>query len=204
MKIINTIEMFGLCGSGKTTVQSNCNIDKVIEVHNPIYISNLYVYIYAMYIALKMFIISPTILVKFLFDYQSRRLLLKLGLRTASIFKRRKLYKTNTIFLRDSGVIMPFVSAIIEEAWKWNKSYVLLIFKAIPIPKKAVFVYVEPSVAHARYIMRNKDAHVKKDFFYSANEFCQFLYTLLESKGVGMIQVDNNISANCSTLNNKL
>jgi hypothetical protein len=203
-QVINTIEMFGLCGSGKTTVQSDCNIEKIVNIHNPISISAIYTYVFTIYIAIKMFVISPVNLLRFLYDHQSRRLLLKLGLRVGGIFKRRNIYRCNEIFLRDSGVLMPFVSAIIEESWDWRKSYVLLFFAVLPVPKKAVFVYVKPSVAYARYIGRNKNKDVSQDFFYSANEFCQFLCTLLESRGVEMIKVDNNVAVKCSFLNNKL
>jgi hypothetical protein len=202
--IINTVEMFGLCGSGKTTIQSNCNIDKIVTIYNPIPISAIHTYIFTAYIIAKIFVISPIISFRFLCDRQSRKLLLKLGLRVGGIFKRRNIYRDSDIFLRDSGVLMPFLSAIIEESWEWNEAYVLLLFMVLPVPKKAIFVSVEPSVAYVRYIERNKNKSISQDLFCLANEFCQFLYILLESKGVKMIKVDNNVSVKCSFLSDKL
>jgi len=125
-------------------------------------------------------------------------LLLKLGLRTGVQNKQMATKITKNVLLQDSGLIMPLISALVEEGWNGSKERIQLIFSSVPLPVTAIFVSTDPVVAHGRYHERNSQSRdIDINVFVEIHYLINFIIKDLMSNGVNVVTVKNDDNIDC-------
>ena len=191
----NAIEMIGLSGVGKTTMFHNLgdslfqNIGKYSTV-NPIKPPKIYYFYETFLLTVK--VITGLGFIQSLPVLRSThyvRLFLKLGYRIASI-KIRNL--SGLVYLRDSGVLMPLLSAVIDDRLKLNNTLLFQSLNNIPLPKHVYCIVDSPTDIYSRFIAREKkigndvNGYTVTDF-KNANIFLSLLIEKLKSIGVNVV-----------------
>lgn len=192
------LEIYGLCGSGKSTLQLCLeNSDEVtITVSRPISISLFKTIYYSLRLYLRIFSSAPISSLIFILNQGYRRLLLKEGLRIAGIQRRSKIGDGVTL-LTDSGVIMPIVSAVVEQNLDWNIKFINMLLENLPLPDFAVYVRVLPATSFDRYVERESADNCELHRFESGDRLCTHLHQWLCQNEVKLIEVDNNGVIEC-------
>ena len=195
-----SIEMIGLSGVGKTTMFYNLG-DALFQdlgiystVH-PINPSKIDFFFETTLLTIKTIISFSFLRSLFdlkLLDYIS--LLMKLGYRIASI-KMRDL--NSLVYLRDSGVLMPLISAVIDDKLQINKGLLYKILSNIPLPKYVYCVYDSPDSIYNRFITREKELGNKIENyalsdFENANNFFFELVEMLKNMRVNVVVINKN------------
>jgi len=196
----NSIEMFGLPGAGKTTLQK-CLADgdaQGLKILVPSSIGLMKSCYHATLLLLRMLLFTPKHTMSFVLDKQSRRLLLKLGLRAGG-HKKQDVRDDRKVLMKDSGVIMPIVSALVEDDWDGTEIWIRILLANVVLPSTAILIDVEPAVSHWRYHERNKGSQ-QKDIkcFYRAHRLLDYMVSELISNGVNVIAMKNDRDARCS------
>lgn len=199
------IEMFGLPGTGKTTLQK-CLSNEIkghLVIIKPIASDLIFSVYEALRLAIKMFAKSPYLTVRFLSSLQSRRLLLKLGLRCSSINKNvsRRIENDKHVLLLDCGVIMPLVSAVVEEGWVWEKKSIVLLLNVLPLPNVCLSIFASPEVVYERYTKRTKETSLSKNRFVYGEKLCEFLDNELAKRKISIYKHENKNNISCDFVN---
>ncbi len=199
------IEMFGLPGAGKTTLQK-CLTDEIKDdllIIKPIASKLVFSAYRAIVLAIKMFAKSPCLTLRFLGSKQSRRLLVKLGLRCSNFNKSlsRRSESDEHVLLLDCGVIMPLVSAVVEEGWVWEKEFVVLLLNVLPLPNVCLNIFSSPEEVYERYIKREKEISLNKSRFEYGEQLCHFLDKELVQRKINIYKYENTNSINCDFVN---
>ena len=194
--------MFGLSGAGKSTFQSKClNNNSKCLISKPVKLWQSWVYIFTIFLTVKMFMISPVTLVEIIKTQQGRGLLLKLGFRYSGIIFRKIKLRCEFFLLQDSGVLMPIVSSVINNNWSIDFKKLDLILKSIPIADKVIYLSVPAEVAFKRYLQRESGLHTKIESFYKAYDVCNYIYEFINFQGKEILVVDNTaLVISCSSI----
>jgi hypothetical protein len=118
---------------------------------------------------------------------------MKLGYRIAGI-KMRDL--NGSVYLRDSGVLMPLISAVIDDRISPDDALLFQILNIIPLPKYVYCMVDSPVDIYNRFIYREKK--LKKDIkgyalsdFEGANIFLFSLVERLKDMNVNVVIIEN-------------
>ena len=155
-----SVEMFGLCGAGKTTLARDLLLAAESDPagvgfhpEDPVrptgWVSVLMAGRYAVGYGLR----DPGGGARLLGSPAGRWLFLKLGYRIAGLRMRGDL--TGSLLL-DSGVLQPLVSFDVEYNLPLIQWDVERLAKTLPLPSCALYVRVEPEVAMQRYLDRER------------------------------------------------
>lgn len=154
------IEMFGLCGAGKSTLARGCllvgesgQVGARLRPERPVKPSGWVTVAMAGLIAVSHGLRDPGGCARLLSSGAGRWLFLKLGYRVAGLHMRQDL---DGCLLLDSGVLQPLVSFEVEynlQLIEWN---VERLARALPLPLYALYVRVEPEIAMQRYMDRER------------------------------------------------
>lgn len=153
------IEMFGLCGAGKSTITNHLapvlrQCGQSPGVARPIDPGGIRTVNEAIWLALRTAVTNPASVGPRLFRRQVGALFLKLGLRLASMKIRQAPHGT---FLIDSGIMQPFVSYYIEQNLLGLNVPLPALLSVVPFPAAAVYVRTEPELAYRRYVARQRE-----------------------------------------------
>lgn len=156
-------EVFGLCGAGKTTLarelvrgaKGPSSSGLPIRIEGPVVPGGWRAAFETTLVVGRYGLRDPIGCQRLLRDPAGRWLLFKLGYRIAGLWVRGDLSET---LLVDSGVIQPLVSFDIEHNFRgieWDPRPLL---RGLPLPARAVYVRVRPSVALERYMQRERSS----------------------------------------------
>lgn len=187
------IEILGLPGVGKTTLQNKIHdtLPDSIVTQAPIKIRFISRVFHACIILIRLMINYPGKVADFIFDKQGRRLLLKLGLRR-SVRINMQVPNNKNVIMYDSGVIMPILSAIVEEGWQATDSKIAALLSAIPLPQLVYCLILDSAVVHQRYSKRELNRSINVDLFSKGDKWCHFICSEMEKNGVRVIRLNNN------------
>ena len=196
----DSIEMIGLSGVGKTTLFYNVgdslfkNLGRYSTVH-PVKPSK------AMFIFETLVLIVRVVVSYGFFRSLSNlrslnyiNLFMKLGYRVASI-KMRGL--NGLVYLRDSGILMPLISAVIDDRLKIDEILLVKILSNIPLPKYVYCVTDSPINIYRRFIVREKrlgnniEGYILSDF-ENANNFVFKLIEILKNMNVNVVVMNKD------------
>lgn len=199
------LEIYGLCGSGKTTLQSCIEGSKkdLLKISPPISVSRLRIIYYSLILYFKMFLSAPFGSRNYLLNRGYRRLLIKEGLRIAGIRERKKKGAYVTL-LADSGVLMPIVSAVVEQNLYWDNKLIRLLLENLPLPEYVIFLDVTPEISRERYLYRESLVDYDLERFNSGYELCIRLCEWLKMKDINILRIDNAEKMNCENIMKKL
>ena len=191
----DSIELIGLSGVGKTTLYNNseCNLFKNLNGYSVVHPLKPYKisFFFETFVLIVKILIS-TGLFRSLFIFRSKNyidLFLKLGYRIAGI-KNRNL--NGLVYLRDSGVLMPLISSVIDDRLKIDDTLLLKILINLPLPKYVYCIMDSPDDIYSRFITREKkigndvNGYTVTDF-KNANIFLSLLIEKLKSIGVNVV-----------------
>jgi GTPase SAR1 family protein len=117
------------------------------------------------------------------------QMFMKLGYRISSM-KIRSL--SGLVYLRDSGVLMPLISSVIDDRLKIDDTLLLKILINLPLPKYVYCIMDSPDDIYSRFITREKkigndvNGYTVTDF-KNANIFLSLLIEKLKSIGVNVV-----------------
>ena len=190
----SSIEMIGLSGVGKTTLFYNMEdnlfekMDEYYTVH-PVKPHKLIFFFETLKLIIR-FIFSFGFF-KSLCVLRSKKnisLFIKLGYRISGI-KDRNL--SGLVYLRDSGVLMPLLSSVIDDRIKIDNTMLFKILINIPLPKYVYCVVDSPDNIYDRFISRERKlgndvkGYTISDF-KNANTFLFRLINLLKDVNVNV------------------
>jgi GTPase SAR1 family protein len=196
----DSIEIIGLSGVGKTTLFYSLggalfhNLDNYSTVH-PIKPSKIRFFFETLKLITKVAISFG--FVRFFHILRLKGyigLFMKLGYRIASI-KARGL--RGLVYLRDSGVLMPLLSSVIDDRIKIDDVLLLKILSDIPLPKYVYCITDSPNNIYNRFIDREKslgnnvEGYVLSDFI-NADTFLFALIKILKNMGTSVVVIKNN------------
>ncbi len=199
------IEMYGLCGAGKTTILStlipilkNEALPWNVEVSLPIIPKAIDCHFEIMRLLLQALWQSPKHVASFLSAKKNWWLPQKLGYRSAGI-KRCK--KSQLTLLVDSGVLQPFVSFCVENYCLLRSFPFEALWSSLILPKYTIYVCLPPEVALDRYLKRESKSHRKLDInniyqrFNNAFEVCEKIFEKCQTSGFKTIKLysDNRV-----------
>jgi hypothetical protein len=191
------IEMVGLSGVGKTTLISGdaSPLRNDVIIMRPIIPSHISVIYHLLLLILKMIILSPVRGVHTILLREWRLLLLKLAYRIAGI-KERERAVGYEVFLKDSGILMPIVSSIIDDKLDYNNYPLNKLLECLPLPS---FVYYlrDPDCAsvYKRFVAREsikmKDlSSYSVESFIEATGFINKMLLLLKDMNIVVKTID--------------
>lgn len=196
-----SIEIFGLCGAGKTTIsttlikvlsEQRCGIPD-FKVAYPQVVGWLPSRLLTSLLIMRLVRHDPKTVATLLSDKAGRWLLTKLGYRNACLQRRDSLPGT---LLIDSGILQPFVSFEVE--YNRNGIYYDIenLLRMMPLPEYAVYIRVSPLVAMKRYNERAKNAGLDVPLVTDASRFeagyaiSEKIYSFCRTLGVNIAVVD--------------
>ncbi|MEK9652311.1 MAG: hypothetical protein VW437_00930 [Betaproteobacteria bacterium] len=150
------IEMIGLSGVGKTTILSSplSPLNKNCVICEPVRPSRLSHVFHFFYLFVGVVLSSPVSAVHVVKKREWIRLLLKLAYRVAGI-KRRQISSKEVVFLRDSGVLMPIVSSILDDRLNISCYPIKKLLGLLPLPETVFFILDKSDDAvYERFIRR--------------------------------------------------
>ena len=118
---------------------------------------------------------------------------MKLGYRIAGI-KTRNL--KGLVYLRDSGVLMPLISAVIDDKIDPNDALLFHFLNVIPVPEYVYCMIDTPVDIYNRFIYREKNlkkytkGHTLSDF-KNANIFLLLLVKKLKNMNVNIVIIES-------------
>jgi hypothetical protein len=194
----DSIEMIGLSGVGKTTMFYNLgdtlfqDLGKYSTVH-PVTPPNFF-------FETLLLLVKTVISFEFLRSLFSLKLLnyfsliMKLGYR-ASAIKMRDL--NGLVYLRDSGVLMPLISSVIDDKLKIDNALLYKILSNLPLPKYVYCVSDSPVNIYSRFVAREKKLgnNIENYFlsdFENANNFVVKLVEILRNMGISVVVINKN------------
>jgi len=195
-----SIEMFGLCGAGKTTIlndidsftSSDPDLDH-IHVSLPVIPGTCQSILEAVIIQVKTFMMAPGKLIEFYIKNRNLWLPRKLGYRIAGL-KNRKDVKME--LLADGGVLQPFVSFCIEQEFEIETFPFDEYYSVLPVPWCAIYVKASPGEAMKRYIARERkirETRLYKDTlahrFENAYLICEKIARRRKAAGMKVITI---------------
>ncbi len=195
----NSIEMIGLSGVGKTTLFHNTDstIFKDLFEHSsvhPIKPSKISFFFETLVLIVK--VVIGVVFSISLSSFLSRNhinLYMKLGYRIASI-KMRNL--SGLVYLRDSGVLMPLLSSVIDDRLRIDNTLLFEILSNAPLPKHVYCMIDSPNNIYNRFISREKKLgndikNYSLSDFQNANTFLFELIKILRKKSVNVTVINN-------------
>ena len=187
-----SIEIYGLSGAGKSTIQKKCLKDSEIYFTGPFSIKKVYIYISSIILILRMFFFSPKSVIELIKSVHGRSLLLKLGLRSFGVCYKKIFLKKKIYFLKDSGNLMPIITSILNSNWKWNLKIITMILNSIELPNKIIYLSVTPIVAYKRCLDRDSNINLNINAFKNAYQTCEFIYNYLVKIDKDVLIIDND------------
>lgn len=154
-----SVEIFGLCGAGKTTLAKKLLLavepeeEHWLRPESPVTPSGWISVLMAGRIFIRLGLRHPSACVRLLSNATGRWFMLKLGYRIAGLRMRGDIAGS---LLLDSGVLQPLVSFEVEYNSSFLQIDALDIIKTLPLPSCALYVRVEPGIAMQRYLDREK------------------------------------------------
>ena len=196
------VEIFGLCGAGKTSVAQKLLLavepgaEPWLRPEGPVAPSGWISVLTAGRLFMTLGLRDPSACMRLLSNSAGRWLILKLGYRVAGLRKRGNIAGS---LLLDSGVLQPLISFEVEYNLSFLQIDALGIIKNLPLPSCAIYVKVEPGVAMRRYLgrekengrtiyMRNIEMRFTKGF-----DMAERLYRACEDMGVNCVVYNNDI-----------
>ena len=202
------IELFGLCGAGKTTITDG--LAPILEtrergsvVARPISPGGIRTLQHAMWLALRAIIKQPSEVSRFLSHHQGRRLFLKLGLRLASMDIRNACRRT---LLIDSGILQPLVSYLVEQNIRKVTPPLRALIPVLPFPAATIYVRVNAEVAYRRYMSRQGGTEIAFDGtglrgrFEDGFTLCEWLHDYCTAVKIPTLIVDSSDRLNADQL----
>jgi thymidylate kinase len=215
-KSVNTIEVFGLCGAGKSTVIKKLKLfleqEKLeITASEPLQNHKLSAKHEILRIVINAMIIAPVQVLVFLLQSDARRWLFsKLAYR--SMMSKQTQKKCH--LLVDCGNYQPFVTYAIEIQELEKKIPVKFILPALPLPRAAIYFKVDKNIAQSRYEKREKNmrrlrrANKKQSdlssLFIKGESVCEIIYKFLQDKNIKTYILDTEKSLSDEYLKSKM
>jgi len=205
MKTSGAIEIFGLCGAGKTTILNDLasalqsgTSSLETNVSFPTAPGPVHSLCETLRITAGALRNSPREVSKFIANKNNWWLPLKLGYRSSAMKKKGDLQR---VLLVDGGILQPFISFSVEYNILLKKVPTDPFLSALALPSHAVYVRTSPEVAQKRYLAREEENQrpVNKENlgarFAAAFEICEYLYTKCRSLGIraGIVPVEKKV-----------
>lgn len=154
------MEMFGLCGAGKTTaylgllqaIEEDATIEDFYQAM-PLIPERGRILLEIARFAQNLLLRSPGEFARLLAGPAGRWLLFKLGYRIAGLRSRGDVTQR---FLKDSGVLQPLISFDVEHNLELLDINVKTILELLPLPSYAVYGRIAPEIAMKRYLLREE------------------------------------------------
>jgi len=190
------VELFGLCGSGKTTLARAMegSPTSTLWVEGPVKPSGTSALLWTVRLVAGHLFGDPAGCLRLLRSPGGSWLHFKLGYRLAGLRMRGDLIGR---LLLDSGVLQPLISFDVEynlDLVPWDVDPLV---RLLPLPSCALYVRVQPEVAMRRYLAREQ-AHGRtvpmkrvEDRFYRGFKTAENLYHICIKNQIPCIVFDN-------------
>lgn len=196
----NSIEVFGLCGAGKST-HSNLLFETLVQqspdqklaLCPPVEPNGIDTILSALSIIRKAIVTNPSITIKALLKPQGRWLFLKLGYRTAGLRLRGDLKGK---LLIDSGNLQPLISFFVEYDHDMIEIGIRNLLKILSLPSFIIYFHVSPETAMKRYVTREKKLG---NFVFAKNlmqrfergyETAEYIYQYCKEAGIQCAKIE--------------
>lgn len=154
------MEMFGLCGAGKTTAYLELlrTIEEDASIQNfyqamPLVPERWRILLEVGRFSQNLLLRSPGEFSRLLISSAGRWLMFKLGYRVAGLRFRGDVTRR---FLKDSGILQPLISFDVEYNTELLDINMKAILELLPLPSYAVYGRIEPDIAMKRYVLREE------------------------------------------------
>ena len=188
--------MVGLSGVGKTTLLTSAEnpIDKDVLVCGPVNPSILNHAAQFFYLLFRLVLASPISAFAIIRKPEWVRLLFKVSYRVAGI-KQRSISSEKTVFLRDSGILMPIVSSMLDDQLKIKLYPIDKLLQLLPLPVTVVFILDDNYRAvYKRFVKRESEkgrdlSAYSPELFSSVSVFLVQLASELEKFHINVTKI---------------
>jgi thymidylate kinase len=206
---VNTIEIYGLCGVGKSTIIKKLKLlleeqQSEISILEPQQNECLPVKLEIFHIIKNALVLAPVQISKFILQTNARRWLLnKLAYRSIAI----KQYVSNCYLLVDCGYYQPFVTYAIEIQKLEQKIPVNTLLSVLPLPRAALYFKADKKIAQLRYQDRQKDNPSRlnranydefdlSSLFAKGEKVCENIHNYLKDKKIKVYVIETEKNVN--------
>ena len=191
------VEFFGLSGGGKSFLLAKCssNLDYIISP--PVRPNFAIVQLFYTWLNIKLYFLLGEEYKRLIRIDSYKKLIKKICFRYAGMFLRDLSFNNSKIALKDSGVLMPIVSASIHDGIHLSDKHISILLDCLKFKSKSIFVDVSPLTAMQIFSRREgncEDSNHQLSDFEKGYKTCQKIFKILNRRNFKkIIKVDNNV-----------